>query len=267
MNKFLRIALFVVLILIPIIFYKSFYKGKQKKNITFPVIVTQTPTAAKPKIALVFDDLGESLQELEEIYSLHTPLTISIIPGLKFSKNIAYISSNCGFSVLIHLPLEPKDAKSYLTKKYQFISASLSKREIDSLLRRYLNSIRLAIGANNHMGSAATENPELMRMVLHALHEKNLFFIDSCTSLKSVACDIAKNEGVTCAYNTGFMDSIDNPLVMRRKLKKLVRIAKKKGKIIVIVHPRKTTIAVLRDNLPELKKEVDFITVKDYFGT
>jgi polysaccharide deacetylase 2 family uncharacterized protein YibQ len=266
MSKFLRIALFVILILIPIIFYKSFYKGKQKKAITFPVIVKEVPTVVKPKIALIFDDLGESLKELEEIYSLHTPLTISIIPGLKYSKNIAYIGSNCGFSVLIHLPLEPKDNKSYLTKKYKIISGSLSKREIDSLLRRYLNSIRLAIGVNNHMGSAATENPELMRVVLRALKQKNLFFIDSRTSLKSVACDIARREGVICAHNEGFIDSINNPLVIEKKLKKLLKRAKRKGKIIIIVHPKKNTIRVLKNTLPNLKKEVNFITVKEYFN-
>lgn len=266
MSKFLRIALIVILILLPIVFYKSFYKGKQKKTIVLPVIREEAPVKAKPKIALIFDDLGESLKDLEIIYSLHTPLTISVIPGLKFSKNIAYIASNCGFSVLIHLPLEPKNAKSYLSSKYKFINSSLSKRDIDSLLRYYLNYIRLAIGVNNHMGSAATENPELMRQVLRALRQRNLIFIDSHTSLKSIACDIAKKEGVVCAYNEGFVDSVNNPLVMERKLRRLVRLAKKKGKIIIIAHPKRNTLAVLKNKLPELKKEVDFITIKEYFS-
>jgi polysaccharide deacetylase 2 family uncharacterized protein YibQ len=264
MSKFLRISLLVILILAPIIFYKAFYKGKHRRAITLPVIIKEEAQAL-PKIALIFDDLGESLKDLEAIYSLHTPLTVSIIPGLKFSKNISYMTERCGFSVLIHLPLEPKNHERFVTKKYRFLDASLGKNETDALFRYYLNFTRLAIGVNNHMGSQATEDPEFMRYIMRTLKKKGLIFIDSRTSLKSVACKIAQEEGVVCGYNEGFIDSVDDPVVMEKKLKKLVKKAKEKGKIIVIAHPKPKTIAFLKSKLPELKKEVEFITVKEYF--
>jgi polysaccharide deacetylase 2 family uncharacterized protein YibQ len=265
MNKFIRILLFVILILVPIIFYKSFYRPKQKKAIPKPVIVRQV-LAAKPKIALIFDDLGESLKDFEAIYSLHIPLTISILPGLEFSKNIANIGYRCGFSVLIHLPLEPKEGKKYATTKYKIISASLSKPEIDYILRTYLSYIRFAVGANNHMGSSATENINLMRQVMHALKERNLIFVDSQTSLKSKACEAARFEGVICAKNSGFIDTVDNQIVIEKRFTKLAKKAKKKRKMIIIVHPKKNTIAALRNVLPQWQKEVEFITVKEYFS-
>lgn len=265
MNKFLRVALLIVLILVPIIFYKSFYKGRQKKAVTLPAAVKEVHYI-KPRVAIIFDDLGENLKDFEAIYSLRTPLTISVVPGLKFSRNIAQMGSRCGFSVLIHLPLEPKNEKRYLTNKYKFISSSLSKREVDSLLRYYLNYIRFAVGANNHMGSAATENTKLMRQVLRALKDKNLFFIDSRTSPASVACAVAKEEKVACAINDGFIDSLNNPVIMEKRLGKLIKKAKQKGKIIIIVHPKINTIKVLAKKLPEFKKEVDFITVEQYFN-
>ncbi|MDP2923237.1 MAG: divergent polysaccharide deacetylase family protein [Candidatus Omnitrophota bacterium] len=265
MSKFLRISLLIILILTPIIFYKTFYKGKGKRAVTLPILEKRA-LPVKPKIALIFDDLGESLKDLEAIHSLHIPLTISIVPGLKFSKNISYMGSRCGFSVLIHLPLQPKEEQRFVTSKYKFISSSMGTKEIDSLLRYYLNYIRLAIGVNNHMGSAATENPELMRHILRTLKSKGLIFIDSRTSFKSVACEIAKQEGVACGYNESFVDSVNDPLVMERKLKKIIKKAKDKGKIIIIAHPKKNTIKVLENKLPELKKEVDFITIRDYFN-
>jgi hypothetical protein len=265
MNKILRIALFITLILAPIVIYKYFYKGEKKPGMSL-LIVEEEATLVKPKIALIFDDLGESLRDLEEIYSLNIPATLSVVPGLKFSKNIAYMGSRCGLSILIHLPLEPKNEKKFLTNKYKFISSSLSKRENEALLRYYLNYIRVAIGVNNHMGSVATENQKLMEIVLKAIKNKGLIFIDSRTSLKSIACEVARKEGLICGRNEGFLDSINDMTTIKKKLEKLVKIAKGKGKIIIIAHPKKNTLAVLKEEIPAVTKEVDFITIKDYLG-
>ena len=49
------------------------------------------------------------------------------------------------------------------------------------------NIVRDAIGMNNHMGSAATADPQLMTYLMTALQEKHLFFLDSRTIGKSVA--------------------------------------------------------------------------------
>lgn len=263
MSRSFKILLFILILAAPLIFYKYFYKPRPgigiKKTITRPVL------EEKPKVALIFDDLGESLNDLKEINSLNVPVTISILPGLKLSKNIAHLSSRCGFSVLTHLPLEPKNAKKFETNKYRFISSSLTKSERTALLRYYLNYIRVAIGVNNHMGSAATEEPELMREILRAVKSKGLVFIDSRTSKASIVCKVAKEVGVPCAYNEGFFDSLSDVRLMEDRLKDLLNHAKQKGKIIIIAHPKKNTFSVLRKLLPEAKKEVQFITIKEYF--
>lgn len=220
----------------------------------------------RPLIALIFDDLGESLSDLREIYSLDTPLTISIIPNLKFSKNIAHIGSRCGFSVFIHLPLQPEEKDIYRTNKYKFISSDLSKKEIQFLLRKYLNSIRIAIGINNHMGSGATRDSSLMRIVLREIKNRGLIFVDSRTSTESVAYKIAREEGLVCGYNQGFLDSSDDIVEMGKRMDELISKAKEKGKIIIIAHPKKNTINFLKRKLPALKKKVEFITIKDYFN-
>ena len=218
-----------------------------------------------PKIAFIFDDLGESLVDLKNIYSLGIPLTISVIPDLKFSKNIAHIGSRCGFSVFIHLPLEPENDETYKKAKYEFITADLSKREIKSILRKYLNSIRIAIGVNNHMGSKATKDPRLMKSIIKELKARNLIFVDSRTSLESVAYQVAKDSELVCGFSQGFLDSIDDVEVMAKRMDELVKEAKSNGKIIIIAHPRKNTIKFLKRALPSLRKKVEFITIKDYF--
>ncbi len=53
-----------------------------------------------------------------------------------------------------------------------------------------------AIGMNNHMGSAATADAELMRKLMQELKVQDLFFLDSRTIGRSVAGKIAKEYGV-----------------------------------------------------------------------
>ncbi len=265
MVKSLRIILFVALIIVPIALYKSLSQRNDQSSNTISFIGGKRNEPSRAQIALIFDDLGESLQDLKDLYALKIPLTISVIPNLKFSKNIAHIGSRCGFSVFIHLPLEPKAGNRYRTDKYRFITTDMSKREIESLLRFYLNSIRIAIGVNNHMGSKATEDSKLMATVVREMKKRNLSFVDSRTSLNSVAYKIADREGLVCGYNEGFLDATDDRLEIEKSLSELIKKATEKGKIIVIAHPRKNTINFLKNNLSALRKKVEFITIKDYF--
>jgi len=265
MTKSLRLILLLILIIAPIVFYKSLNKKNSGSNIILPLIQPESEFN-RPQIALIFDGLGESLKDLREIYSLDIPLTISVIPNLKFSRNIAHIGARSGFSVLIHLPLEPLAKSPYSASKYKFISADLSKWEIDSLLRQYLNFIRIAIGVNNYMGSGATQDQKLMKTISRELKRRNLIFIDSRTSLESVAYQVARQEGLVCGYNEGFLDSIDSVQEMERRLENLITAASQKGKIIVIAHPKKNTIKFLKDKLPALKERVEFVTIREYFG-
>jgi hypothetical protein len=220
---------------------------------------------SKPKVALIFDDMGASLQEIKEVYALKIPLTISVIPGLKFSKNVAYIGYRCGYSVLIHLPMEPeRKVHTFLKGPDKFIGRHLTNRQIDRLLRHYLNYIRIAIGVNNHMGSKATQDWGLMERVLTAVKKKNLVFIDSRTSRQSVACRVAKKVRVICESSQGFLDSTDDAQSIKERLYQLLEQAKQNGKIIIIAHPKANTIKVLKEELVHLKRNFIFLNLKDY---
>lgn len=265
MNNFFRITIFFVLILIPLIFYKKLSHHRKDINVTLPIAINKGRSVYKPKVAIIFDDFGENLKDIKTLYSLNIPVTISVIPGLKFSKNIAVIGARCGFSIFIHLPFQPKEETKFNTAKYQFISSSLTKNEIDAMLRYYLNYIRVAIGVNNHMGSAATQDKALMHYVLEIIKRRGLIFIDSRTSSDSLAYVIAKEKGMLCGYSEGFLDSVHEPGAIRNKLYRLIDKAKEKGKIIIIAHPQANTFKVLKDTLPQLKKEVEFVNIRDYF--
>lgn len=261
MSKTTRIILLAFVVVAPIVMYYFFIKKSKPEVVVIPIVHQEV----KPNVALVFDDLGESLAAFKEIHSLGIPVTVSIIPGLRFSSNIAYIAARSGIAVLIHLPMAPKAEEKYATPKYAFISSRAQARETDSLLRYYLNSIRVAIGVNNHMGSDATEDPVLMGQVLRAVKKKNIFFVDSHTSQRSVACDVAGTQGVMCAGSDGFLDAVNDAAWIVKKLEHFTELAGQKGKIIIIAHPKPVTLRTLRAHIPKLKKKLNFITMADYF--
>jgi polysaccharide deacetylase 2 family uncharacterized protein YibQ len=262
MPKSLRIILLVILIVAPIIFYKSLNKKNSGQNLTLPLIESQA-AFDRPKVALIFDDMGNSVQDLRGIYSLEIPLTISVIPNLKFSRNIAHVGARSGFSVLIDLPLEPLEKGANSNPK--FISSDLGGWEIDSLLRRYLNFIRIAIGVNTHMGSRATQDRRLMEIISRELKRRNMVFIDSRTSSESVAYEVARQEGLICGYSDGLLDFTGSDDEVNQQLEDLISKAKDKGKIIAIVHSTTKAIDLFKSRLPELKHEIEFITIRDYF--
>ena len=267
MNKSLRILILVLALFF--LLYNYFSKlTYSPKDISERLINLQRDPdkKGKPKIALIFDDLGESLKDIRDIHALKLPVTVAVIPDLKFSKNIAHIAHRCDFSVIIHLPLEPRDAEKFKTDKYTFINSSLPERKLLSLLRHYLNYVRVAIGVNTHMGSKATENAQLMTTMLGLIKERNFVFIDSRTSLNSVAYSLAKKMGVKAGQNQGFIDATTDKETMRKKIYELVEKAYELEKIIVIAHPKPQIIELLREELPKLKQKVEFITIKKYFN-
>ncbi|MBN3039869.1 MAG: divergent polysaccharide deacetylase family protein [Candidatus Omnitrophica bacterium] len=277
MNRFLKVFFFLSVIAIPVLLFRpsgntpknspsDFLADFTADNDEQPLEDNKEMPYGRGQIAIIFDDMGGSLDELRDLYSLNIPLTISVIPDLKFSRNIAHIGARCGFSVFIHLPLEPEDQKKQESAGFKFITTSMSRREAESLLRQYLNSIRIAIGVNNHMGSKATQDRRLSEIVIKAVKAKGLIFVDSQTSLESVTYSVARSEGLVCDYSRGFLDSGQDYHSMHEKMKQFIAESQKKGKIIIIAHPRKNTIKFLKENLPEFEREVDFITAREYFG-
>lgn len=269
MLRAIRIILFIILVLSPFVLYKTIRKhvraaGNENNVRHVDRIHKKTTAFHDPKIALIFEGLGGTLKDLKEIQILNVPATLSIIPGLKFSKNIANIGLRYGFSIFINIPLQDY-AGSGRDSRYQVLTVSLTDREILSLLRYQLNEIRSAIGVNNFTGDFITENKYFMHVVLRSVKQKGLIFVDSRSSSQSVAYDVARDMGLTCGYNEGFLDANDDVMAIERTVDELVEKAKIKGKIIVVAHCKKNTMSVLRRRIPALRQKIEFITMKEYF--
>ncbi|MFH2068476.1 MAG: divergent polysaccharide deacetylase family protein [Candidatus Omnitrophota bacterium] len=205
----------------------------------------------KPQAAIILDDFGYDLNNLERVRELYLPVTISVLPNLKASRQTADLARAAGFEVMLHLPLSPR--KSVRLEK-ETISPEMSTDEIRQQIEKNLSSVGPVSGVNNHMGSLATADPVLIKEVLSNLKGRDLFFVDSITSPNSVAFKTARELGIKAAHRDVFLDNESDPEYIRGQIRELIQKALKNGRAIGIGHNRPETITTIKEMLPEFEK-------------
>ncbi len=217
--------------------------------------IKKIPQAALPikgRIAIVLDDWGYHLDNLRIVDQIKYPFTASILPRLDYSKAVALELHRRGFQVILHLPMEPHE-KVRLEKNT--IMASMGEQEIINIIGQDLASINFAVGVSNHMGSKATEDLRTMSIVLSELKRRNIFFLDSFVSPKTVCSVLAAKLHVGFARRDVFLDNREDPEYIKGQIFKLKRKAQMYGQAIGIGHDRRITLEVLKETMPELEKE------------
>ncbi len=222
-----------------------------KKQEDLPVVRPAEKTAF---IAIVIDDLGQDLNSAQEILALPGSITVAIMPGFPLSKKIAELARQDKHEVLLHLPMEYRGKNGKPAPG--MLRATMTPMELLNVIGEDLDSVPGAIGVNNHEGSSLTENREAMKFLMAELKARDLVFLDSLTSAKSVAYATAKEFGMKAAKRDVFLDNErDNAEYIRKQLNELTRVAKEKGHAIGIGHPHPATISELRKWLADAEKQ------------
>ena len=207
------------------------------------------------RIAIIVDDVGSQEDALiERFCGLEQPVTLSIFPGTERGPWIARQAVSHGHGVMIHLPMEPIDYPNRDPGR-DAIFADYPAERIQELTRRAVRSVPHARGINNHMGSRVTEDREAVASVLRILHRQQMFFVDSVTSPRSIAYDVAQEMGVATGRNALFLDLKEDEAAVERALVRLGEHARREGTAIGIGHAKPRTLAVLERVLPELARE------------
>jgi polysaccharide deacetylase 2 family uncharacterized protein YibQ len=119
-------------------------------------------------------------------------------------------------------------------------------------------------GINNHMGSHLTEIDYFMRPIMDSIrsYNSNLYFLDSLTTPRSVAQHVALNSGLDSISRDVFLDNdYSNVESIRLQFHIWLRKAQEQGFAIAIGHPHSPTIEFLADNLREVEKSFEFMSV------
>lgn len=229
-----------------------------------PGINPQQPTnVTTKKVAIVIDDFGNNMEGTAEMLKLPIPFTVAVMPFLPSTKQDAQLAHDRGLEVILHLPMEPvRGKKSWLGPGA--ITTDLSSDEIHKRIVAAIDDVPYAIGINNHMGSKATADERIMKILIDICKERNLVLLDSRTTPKSVIGKIADSRGVPHADNQLFFDDLYTYSHISKQMAKLKRLVHEREEVIAIGHvgpPGKKTAQVIKEAIPAIQKEATFVPI------
>lgn len=211
---------------------------------------TENPNG--PQVALIIDDCGQWETTERGIIALPIPITLSVLPHVHYTEQIAQEAADAGKGVMLHVPMEPL---SHVYPGPGEIKTAMTDDEIAKQMEDDVAQVPLAKGMNNHEGSEATADDRVMKDVIAVVKEHGLFFIDSRTNAKSVAAAQAADAGVLTASRDVFLDNQADVAYTESMLERAVKIAKENGSAIAIGHPKPTTLEAIRDMYPKMQAE------------
>ncbi|MCH8536690.1 MAG: divergent polysaccharide deacetylase family protein [Alkalimonas sp.] len=201
-----------------------------------------------PKIAIIIDDIGYQRSDLDMV-ALPYPLTIAVLPFTPYGQRSAQLAFSQRKDVMLHMPMQASNNKALGRGG---LTQDMSRAEFLQELDAALSDIPYAIGVNNHMGSLLTELDRPMAWLMQYLKQRQLFFVDSLTTVQSRARYQAQRHGVTNLSRHVFLDNDVSEQALEQQFDLLLRIAKRHQQAIAIAHPYPETYAFLKQRLAEL---------------
>ena len=249
-------------------------QGIAKKSPTFEIYPTKEIPALKkaekvpvppkklPLVAIIIDDLGYHKKLATKLSKLDAVLTFSILPYSPFQKSIARLSRDKGFGIMLHLPMEPVEYPDVNPGPGTLLT-SMTPDELTRQLEKALDEVPFISGVNNHMGSKMTAESSQMYQIFSILKKRNLYFIDSRTTIKTLCKPSARLFQIPFAQRDVFLDHKVEVEFIRKQIKELVRIAQRNGYAVGIGHPHSLTYKVLQEMLPDIQKKVRLVPASE----
>jgi polysaccharide deacetylase 2 family uncharacterized protein YibQ len=213
------------------------------------------PLGERPILAILIDDGGYSMETAKSLASLGMPMTWAIIPYTPHAKETAQYAASKNIPYIVHMPMQAVSDKSggeYIIGKGMASDAVKKKTE------EAIASLPGAVGMNNHRGSLATSDKGAMAPLMEVLKAHNMIFVDSRTHAKSVAYDVAVQNGVKALKNNCFIDGTADVSAMQKRFDEAARTAEKRGSAVAICHFRPATLKFLTG----LAKKKDSLSVR-----
>ena len=205
------------------------------------------PVPVQPKISIIIDDVGNSLELGQRAVNLKANITLAVLPKTPAAEILAIAGHASGKEIMLHAPMSNfgdfKLGPGALT-------ATQDKETFIRVLNEDIDAIPHVQGVNNHMGSMLTTQSKQMQWLMSVLKQRDLYFIDSLTNGGSVALRTARNNGITTQERDVFLDHDRNTQAIEAAFHKLIRVAEQNGFAIGIGHPYPETLAVLERLLP-----------------
>lgn len=212
-----------------------------------PAVEPPPRTTPAAPVAIVVDDLGRSVEVVADLRRLGVALSYAVLPFESRTSEVVEHLARHGEEILCHLPME---AHQGVDPGPGALMLAMDAAALRSSTREALARVPGAVGVNNHMGSALSEDSRAMEAVLRVLAERELYFLDSRTSAASVGYGIAARLGVAAAQRRVFLDGERDVESVREQFLRLLALAREGEPVVAIGHPYPETLDVLRSEIP-----------------
>ncbi|MBI3601549.1 MAG: divergent polysaccharide deacetylase family protein [Candidatus Omnitrophica bacterium] len=227
-------------------------------------MVKKIPPGSAGKIAFILDDWGYHMGNCHYLKEIKAPLAVSVLPNLRHSDDIMKCASVNNKDIMLHLPLEPYHNLDSYPDNY-VLTTAMPVHKIEKLLEETLTKMPLIVGVNNHMGSKATEDRALMKVIFQKLKNKGLFFVDSMTAPHHSICgQLADEMQLPFVKRDVFLDNTNTKEAIEKQIRELAQKARRRGYAIAIGHDRSLTLQVIKEDIPILQTQgFEIVHVKD----
>ena len=198
---------------------------------------------SKGKLIFVFDDAGHNLEQLQYFLDLPFPCTIAVLPKLPNSRETARRIRAAGKELILHQPMQAVNPN--VDPGDGAVKPGMNREEIKKIVASNVEEIGPIAGMNNHEGSLITSDEEAMEAVLELCKEKNIYFLDSRTSSKSVVPQVAKKLNMSIWERAVFLDNKRDKAYMKKQIIDGLEIASQRGEAIMIGHVFTVDLAIL----------------------
>ena len=202
----------------------------------------------RPALALVIDDMGQSLSAAEALAALPYPVTLAIWPRAPHARATADVAAQRRLDVMAHVPMEPlarADGKRPQPGP-KALYTTMEPGQIRATLKDNLSALPSAMGLNNHMGSAFTGSAASCRRLCAWLEGMGFFLLDSLTTADSQLGAQARALGMVNAVRDVFLDTRRQTPDILSALDQAAAKARSRGYAVAIGHPYEETLRALR---------------------
>jgi uncharacterized protein len=228
--------------------------GKEKEKIVVSKI-GKIPLPLR-QVAIIIDDIGNDLGPVRELLKIDAEITFAILPLCSHTRDAAETLHTAHREILLHLPMEPASYPQEKPGKGALFT-DMNEKELLFQLDKDLASVPYVSGVNNHMGSKFMGDEEKLKLIFDRLKGKNLFFIDSRTTLHSKASAASEKSGLPLASRKIFLDNNRDYKEIYKILAGIARDteAGDVSPIIIIGHPYPETIRAIKDATKMLREK------------
>ncbi|NND66934.1 MAG: divergent polysaccharide deacetylase family protein [Halioglobus sp.] len=204
------------------------------------------PDPAAKRLVIIIDDMGHSLARGRAALALPGKINFAVIPYTPHGVELAERAHDTGKEVLLHAPMSTVD-NDPLSRGG--LTSQMDREEFRATFAAALEQVPHVKGVNNHMGSDLTQRRPQMAWLMQELRGRELYFVDSRTSDKTVAATVAAEFSVPNISRSIFLDNDRDTKVIDERFQALLRKADSTGLGVAIGHPYPETIAYLKEEL------------------